>query len=108
MCPGDRIRYSATLVLAIFHMARVVLIDYDSWKERPGDREAQLALIDNLRRYRLDTVENIERIAEQAKGVRFRPEEVVAAAVTPLDVKTMEQLEPLGKRVVEMLSSRTG
>ena len=92
----------ATFILAIFHMSRINLIDYSSWKPRKEDEPPQQALVDNLVAIGCDKGE-VEAVKKQMNGIRYRPEEVIAAAISAPEIKTMEQLEPLGKQVVQTL-----
>lgn len=94
----------ATLVLALFHMIGIQLIDYSSWKSRPDDEKEQKKLIGILTSKKYDPV-YIKAVERQANGFRYRPEEVMASALTPPEIKTMEKLVPLGEQVVRKIVS---
>jgi len=96
----------ATFILAVFHMARIQLIDYASWHKREGDRTAQEELADHIEKQAAATgisKDGIKAIKGQINGIRYRPEEVVAAAITSSEINTMAKLEPLGKKIVEKI-----
>lgn len=96
----------ATFILAVFHMARIRLIDYSSWHKRESDHTAQEELANFIEKQAEMTginKEDIKAIREQINGIRYRPEEVIASAMTSPEINTMEQLEPLGKKVVEKI-----
>ena len=96
----------ATFILAVFHMTGITLINYDSWKPRKADCKAQVKLYGNLKKYKdrlkIKQVE-LNNIRNQIKGIRYRPEEVIAASMTDSKINTMRQLEPLGREVVEQI-----
>lgn len=100
--PGKVGLTCATFILALFHMIGKQLIDYDTYTERPGDKQEQDFLIDNLRKNGFDA-QYISEVEKQANGVRFRPEEVMAAALIPTDNNAMNYLMPLGEDVVNRI-----
>lgn len=70
----------ASFVLAIFQAAGLPLIDDMSWpKECPGDREWQQRILALLERTGASRA-HIEAVRNEVGHVRFRPEEVAAAA----------------------------
>jgi len=105
----------ATLLLAIFHMAGYQLVDYSSWKPRYADLIPQQKLLANLidlekiKRFRDTgiTSKYIDAVKKQMTAIRFRPEEVIAAAVTAQEINTMDQLEPLGYEIVQQILTNT-
>lgn len=88
----------ATLVLSLFHMIGIELIDYNSWSARPKDQEVQDWYIRFMTKQGFDPI-YVEAVKGQANGFRYRPEEVMAAAITAPEVNTMEKLRPLGEKV---------
>jgi hypothetical protein len=92
----------ATFVLALFHMAGVQLIDYASWEARPADVEFQRYVVQQLAGHA--DIEYINKVQGEVDGFRYRPEEVMASSITPLNVIQMTQLIPLGIEVVGVLS----
>ena len=92
----------ATFVLALFHMIGIVLIDYQTWKDRPADKEFQDSVIAWLQQNGADPA-YINKVKKQANGFRYRPEEVMAAALTSPNINTMDQLVPLGVAVVQKI-----
>lgn len=73
----------ASFVLAVFHKAGVRLVDYESWPvDRPGDREWQEMVIRKLEDAGADE-SHIHALRSDIGAVRFRPEEVAAAATQP-------------------------
>ncbi len=95
----------STLILAIFHMIGISIIDYSSWIYREEDKIKQLYYLEYMKKEGFFTKEHREKVKQQIEGFRYRPEEVVAAAVTPNEIRTMAELEPLGKEIVSMLST---
>jgi hypothetical protein len=70
----------ATFVLAVFHAAGLPLIRYRTWPvNRPGDVEWQQHVVQHLW-YSGAEDEHIQAVSVDVGCVRFRPEEVAAAA----------------------------
>lgn len=92
----------ATFVLALFHMIGIALIDYQTWKDRPADKEFQDSVIAWLQRDGAEPA-YINKVRKQVNGFRYRPEEVMAAALTSPNINTMDQLVPLGVAVVQKI-----
>ncbi len=88
----------ATFVMAIFHMANINLINYSSWRERKSDKYFQQYIVSQMEKNRVPKA-HIEEVLKEVNGLRFRPSEVMASTVTPPEVSTMLQLEPLGLEV---------
>lgn len=83
----------ASFVLAIFETAGLPLVRYDTWpSERPGDREWQEWVISQLANSKPPAEpEHMMAITSEIGSVRFRPEDVAAAATIsplPADFKT--------------------
>jgi hypothetical protein len=77
----------ASFVLAVFELAGLKLIRYDTWPtDRPGDREWQEFIIAELESSNPPaSPEHVAAIRNEIGNVRFRPEDVAAAAtVSPL------------------------
>jgi len=77
----------ATFVLAVFQLVGLKLIRFESWPtERPSDCEWQQAVISALESSNPPaSPEHVQAIKNEVGNVRFRPEEVAAAAtVSPL------------------------
>jgi len=86
-------------------MIGISIIDYSSWIYREEDKIKQLYYLEYMKKEGFFTKEHREKVKQQIEGFRYRPEEVVAAAVTPNEIRTMAELEPLGKEIVSMLST---
>lgn len=95
----------STFVLALFHLARITLINYDSWRPRKDDKDRQDELLKMLNdtRYGVTAPEHIKAVESEIDGFRFRPSEVMAASITPSYVTDMQQLEPLGIRIEDIV-----
>jgi len=102
LAPGNVGLTCATLVLAIFHMIGLNLIDYSSWSSRESDLVAQNSLRDHLETQG-EKQAFVDAVEAQINGFRYRPEEVMAAALTSKDINTKNQLEPLGEEVVRKI-----
>jgi len=69
-------------VLGVFDLAGLTLIRYETWPtDRPGDREWQQFIVTALESSNPPaSPEHIQAIRNEVGSVRFRPEEVAAAA----------------------------
>jgi hypothetical protein len=95
----------ASFVLAVFHRAGLPLVVYENWPtSRPGDREWQAKIMRVLERTGADRA-HVDAVRNEVGSVRFRPEEVAAAATAsplPADFKTASER---GQQVLERLAS---
>lgn len=71
----------ATFVLAVFKSAQIDLIQPNTWKDRPGDTEWKAQIVDTLKKYQIEQ-SHIDQVKLQSKGLRYRPSDVAAAALT--------------------------
>lgn len=93
----------ATFVLAVFHHARLPLLDYSSWPtNRPGDAEWQQKIISWLKGRASE--EHIRLLESEVGCVRYRPEEVAAAGtINPLPA-TFQIAAERGQQIVARLN----
>jgi hypothetical protein len=95
----------ASFVLALFHGARLPLIDYSTWiSDRPGDRKWQEDIVENLVN-RADAT-HIHHVRSEIGAVRFRPEEVAAGASLAPPPADFERASVLGQQIVVLLQNR--
>lgn len=95
----------ATFVLAVFEFCSVRLIDYESWQQRDDDIEWQTYIIDfKERRWAKEPDITIQRRAEIG-NLRYRPEEVAAAADMFPPSVTFELAKDRGEAIVADLAS---
>ncbi len=89
----------ASFVLAVFHAAGLPLVDYASWPmDRPGDRAWQERIVELLAS-RADA-QHLEHVRSEIGAVRYRPEEVAAAATSAPPPVGFALAEPLGGRAI--------
>ena len=85
----------ATFVLAVYSRTGYPILDAAGWpSNRAGDAEWQRHIIDLLRKNGASS-EHVAAVAEDVGCVRFRPEEVVAGAISadvPIDFATADTL----------------
>jgi hypothetical protein len=95
----------ASFVLAVFHRAGLPLVVYENWPtDRPEDREWQEKILRALERTGADQA-HIDAVRNEVGPVRFRPEEVAAAAtVSPLPAD-FETVRGRGQQVLQRLAS---
>lgn len=94
----------ASFVLAVFHGARLPLINYATWvADRPGDREWQEWIIEQLESRGADR-QHIEHLRSEIGAVRFRPEEVAAGAALAPPPADFGTASVLGEQIVTRLS----
>jgi hypothetical protein len=94
----------ATFVLAVFHRAGLPLVHYETWPlSRPGDEDWQQRIVAMLRQTPDATAEHVKAVAQDIGiTVRYRPEEVAAAAVTPIPAH-FDVAEAGGRKVLTWL-----
>jgi hypothetical protein len=81
MGPSGKGLTCATFVLAVFEFAGIRLVAYDDWPVRAEDEAWRQHILDLLARSGSErTKEHAAAIRADATAVRFRPEEVTAAA----------------------------
>lgn len=91
----------ASFVLAIFHAVGIPLARYETWPvERPGDLEWQESIVKMLESKQIDQ-EHMNHLRGEIGTVRYRPEEVAACAAVAPPAATFEQVEQLGRQIVE-------
>lgn len=96
----------ATFVLAVFQLAGLQLVDYNSWpKSRYGDIEWQCYVVDSLKRHGADA-NHIRAVEQEVGSVRFRPEEAAAAGTLPSSTwpLTFSAVELRAQAIVNQLS----
>ena len=94
----------ATFVLAVFHEARLALVDYSSWPaNRPGDAEWQQQIVSLLRGRASE--DHVRAVEQEVGGHRYRPEEVAGAAtVKPLPAEFEVAVER-GQQILAVLEN---
>jgi len=93
----------ATFALAIFEFAGVTLAKYDSWLPRPDDSDWQGQVLEMLENHGAST-EHLTAVRNEIGSLRFRPEEVAAAAIgfpPAIDFATAKQM---GESIVAVLN----
>jgi hypothetical protein len=95
----------STFVLAVFHTARLPLVDYSSWPvNRPGDSEWQQRIVSLLKGRAPEA--HVEAVSREVGSARFRPEEVAGAAtVNPLPA-SFELAAERGEQILELLQTQ--
>ena len=89
----------ASFVLAVFHTAGVVLADYSTWPAgRPGDREWQEKIIKYLECSADQS--HVDHVRNDIGTVRYRPEEVSAAAAIAPPPASFDSAKNLGRHVL--------
>jgi hypothetical protein len=92
----------SSFVLAIFSSVGLDLVAYATWKpDRPGDREWQAAIIEQLRDRASES--HLKHLQAEIGSVRFRPEEVAAGAALSPPSADMSAAEALGADIVRRL-----
>ncbi len=81
--PDERGLTCATFVLAIYASVGITLLHLDDWTPRDDDRERLDELVALLREH-CDDEKHIDAVAQEVKGVRFRPAEVAGGSSEPL------------------------
>ena len=95
----------ASFVLAVFQATGLQLAEYETWPtDRPGDREWQQQIIEKLAGRA--TPEHIEHLRNELGAVRFRPEEVAAAATLAPPPANFEPAAQLGLQIADKLRIR--
>jgi len=96
----------ASFVLAVFHGARLPLIDYPTWQtDRPGDREWQQRIIDQLEKCGAEA-EHIENVRSEIGAVRYRPEDVAAGAALAPPPADFAVASALGEQILARIQGR--
>jgi hypothetical protein len=91
--------------MAVFQSAGIVLILPEGWpNERPGDEEWKAKVIDGLRNGPSPATEEHIASVEAEKGItRYRPEDVVGAAIATPHPASFEKVSPLAEQVLKKL-----
>ena len=80
------------------------LLDYASWEvARPGDSEWQRTVVEQLRERA--SAEHIELMTNEIGCVRYRPEEVAAAATVAPPPASFSVCSEQGKRILDRLTT---
>jgi hypothetical protein len=91
----------ATFVLAVFHIAGLQLVQYDTWPvSRDGDAEWQQRIVTLLQQHGAPA-KHIEAVSSELGSIRYRPEEVAGAATMsalPADFHTAAER---GQRILD-------
>jgi len=92
----------ASFVLALFHAAGLAIAEYESWPvNREGDRDWQESIIAKLEGRA--SPEHIEHLRSEIGTVRYRPEEVAAAATLAPPAATFEQTRGLALQIADKI-----
>ena len=95
----------ASFVLAVFHAARLALVDYSGWPtNRDGDSEWQQMIVSRLTGRA--SPEHIEAITRGIGSVRFRPEEVAGAATVAPIPASFDQAVERGAEILTILEPK--
>lgn len=94
----------ASFVLAVFGASGLHLVEYDTWPiGRPGDEQWQRGIVDLLKDQA--SQDHVEAITADIGTVRYRPEEVAAAAALPNPPNAFSVTESTAMQILELLSS---
>jgi hypothetical protein len=96
----------STFVLAILEKAGVQLIKLDDWDVREEDKSAHSDLIVLLRKYQRGfsiSTTHIENVEKEVGCVRYRPQEVAAAAILNPHPAKFEETAVLGELIFDAL-----
>lgn len=94
----------ATFVIAVFHSAGYVIVDLDTWIGREEDAEWQERIIDTLERHGASS-EHVEAARMQITGVRYRPDEVAAAAADGEPPLSFDRALKLAREIRQLLDA---
>ncbi len=90
----------ATFVLAVYGAVGIRLAAYATWPSaRPGDDEWQTEVLDQLREDGEADADHLAKVQSDIGSVRFRPEEVFAAAAQAPPACGFEQAKLLGAAI---------
>jgi hypothetical protein len=98
----------ATFVFAVFTRAGLELAHYATWPlDRPGDRDWQNAIVDELRKRSTATDEHIHAVENDIGTMaRFRPEEVAGAAIAASIPASFQIAEERSRQILVRLGNR--
>jgi hypothetical protein len=90
----------ATFVLALLEHAGLALVQLDSWPSgRAGDEQWQMRILADLEKCGASK-EHLEHVRQEIGSVRYRPEEVAAAATIAPPPAVFKAIERLAEAIV--------
>jgi hypothetical protein len=97
----------ATFVLAVFDAKRIPLVEYLTWpSNRPDDHQWQQKIVTLLERPRsAASEEHIEAARKGIGNLRYRPEEVAAAATVAPPQAHFNAVDPVARQILAELAS---
>lgn len=97
----------ATFVLAVFHATGLQLVNYAEWPvDRLGDKEWQLAILEKLEGHSDNS--HLEHVRSEIGSVRYRPEEVAAAATVAPPAATFQVVADLANSILGQITQSAG